>query len=149
MMIFPICFRTAAVDAPRAYERTGTLPTLILVIYIVLIGKKCVCSLLIPFSAGLRLQAPRTQPPFRAQLTQQPYRNGSSTASPEKTFQERVHEIRDTCSDPYPRLAVDARRISVAEFKSRYESMAELESVEDSVVVSGRFMPSGFLQLCT
>lgn len=50
--------------------------------------------------------------------------------------------IRKACPDPYPRLAVDARTLSVAEFKSRYDDrLAKLESVEDPVVVSGRFTP--------
>lgn len=91
------------------------------------------------FSAVLHLHTPRTQSPFWAtRLTPQPIRHGSSTASPEKAFQERVQEIRNACSDPYPRLAVDERTLSCAEFRSRYSELENNESVEDTVVVSGR-----------
>ncbi|KAJ5444371.1 Lysine--tRNA ligase [Penicillium daleae] len=99
-------------------------------------------------SAGLRPSNSRIQSPLGlAQLTPQLQfklqlefcRFASSNASPEKAFQERVQEIRNACAEPYPRLAVDSRTLSCAEFRSRYAHLKDNESVEeDSVVVSGR-----------
>ncbi|KAJ5807762.1 hypothetical protein N7474_009031 [Penicillium riverlandense] len=81
------------------------------------------------------LQTPRHQP----QLTKQPLRKGSTTASsPEKAFQERLHEISNACADPYPRLAVGPRSLSCEQFRARYGQLADNESVEDTVVVTGR-----------
>ncbi|KAJ5746624.1 hypothetical protein N7520_011806 [Penicillium odoratum] len=77
------------------------------------------------------------QPLIRAQLTQ-PFRNGSSASSPEKAFQERIQEIKSACADPYPRLVTDNRTISCKEFRSRYDGLANNDSVEDTVVLSGR-----------
>ncbi|KAJ5719131.1 hypothetical protein N7493_007586 [Penicillium malachiteum] len=65
-------------------------------------------------------------------------RNGSSTASPERAFQERVQQVKISQADPYPRLAVDKRTLSCADFRSKYEGLANNDSVEDTVVVSGR-----------
>ncbi|KAI2788926.1 Lysine--tRNA ligase [Penicillium oxalicum] len=79
--------------------------------------------------------APLTQPRLHPRVI----RFASSSASPEKAFQERVQEIRNACADPYPRLAVDSRTLSCADFRTRYAYLKENESVEeDSVVVSGR-----------
>ncbi|KAJ5859180.1 hypothetical protein N7534_004457 [Penicillium rubens] len=90
-------------------------------------------------SAGLRLaRQSRIQTPFTPRLTLQSIRKNSSTASPGKAFQERVQQIKDACSDPYPRLAVDTRTVSCAEFRSRYAKLADNDSVEDTVIVSGR-----------
>ncbi|KAJ5157075.1 Lysine--tRNA ligase [Penicillium canariense] len=73
------------------------------------------------------------------QLKLRSIRYSSSHASPEKAFQERVQEIRTVCAEPYPRLAVDSRTLSCAEFRSRYAHLKDNESVDaDSVVVSGR-----------
>ncbi|KAJ5893386.1 Nucleic acid-binding OB-fold, partial [Penicillium taxi] len=65
-------------------------------------------------------------------------RNGSSSSSPEKAFQERVLQVKDAQANPYPRLAVDQRTLSCAEFSSRFAGLANNESVEGMVVVSGR-----------
>ena len=54
-------------------------------------------------------------------------------------MQERIQQIKDACADPYPRLAVDTRTVSCAEFRSRYAELADNDSVEDTVIVSGRF----------
>lgn len=89
------------------------------------------------YSAGRCLQA-HTQPFIRAQLTQQSTRNSSSAASPERVFQQRVDQVKASTPDPYPRLAVDERTLSCAEFRSRYEGLADNDTVEDTVVVSGR-----------
>lgn len=97
-------------------------------------------QLLIPLSAGLRLQPTGTQSAFRRRLITQPTRNSSSAASPEKTFQARLEKVNQTYEVPYPRLAEDKRTVSVAEFLSRYDHLATEESGEDSVVVSGRFV---------
>lgn len=86
------------------------------------------------FSAGLRVT--RTQSPFRALLTQTT--RAASSASPSKAFRDRVQEINNACAEPYPRLAVDQRTLSCAEFRERYNDLANNESVEDTVVVSGR-----------
>lgn len=72
-----------------------------------------------------------------ARLTQ-PIRK-SSSASPAKALQERVQQIKDACADPYPRLAADQRTVSCAEIRSRYSELADNDTVEDTVVVSGRF----------
>ncbi|KAJ5636746.1 uncharacterized protein N7484_010059 [Penicillium longicatenatum] len=89
------------------------------------------------FSAG-RLQQTRIQPLIRVRLTQETIRNASSASSPEKSFQERVQGIKSAHADPYPRLAVDARTMSCKEFRSRYDGLANDDSVEDTVVISGR-----------
>ncbi|KAJ5477508.1 Lysine--tRNA ligase [Penicillium diatomitis] len=63
----------------------------------------------------------------------------SSNTSPKKAFQERMQEIRNACADPYPRLAVDSRTLSCADFRTRYAHLKENETVEeDSIVISGR-----------
>ncbi|KAJ5911775.1 Lysine--tRNA ligase [Penicillium subrubescens] len=101
-------------------------------------------------SAGLRPSNSRIQSPLglvpltpqhqlQHQLQLRSTRHSSSNASPGKAFQERVQEIRNACAEPYPRLAVDSRTLSCAEFRSRYAHLKDNESVEDdSVVVSGR-----------
>ncbi|KAJ9488912.1 hypothetical protein VN97_g4380 [Penicillium thymicola] len=90
-------------------------------------------------SAGLRLARPsRIQTSFTSRLTIQPIRKNGSTSSPGKALQDRVQQIKDACADPYPRLAVDARTVSCAEFRSRYAELADNDSVEDTVIVSGR-----------
>lgn len=61
-----------------------------------------------------------------------------SNSPPERAFQERVQEISQVGADPYPRLATDARTLSCGEFRSRYAQLANNESVEEPVVVSGR-----------
>ncbi|CAG7918272.1 unnamed protein product [Penicillium olsonii] len=91
---------------------------------------------------GLGLQCAGFRPASRVptqltRLTTQPIRK-SSSASPAKALQERVQQIRDACPDPYPRLAVDQRTLSCAEFRSRYNELADNDTVEDTVVVSGR-----------
>ncbi|CEJ54086.1 Putative Lysine--tRNA ligase [Penicillium brasilianum] len=87
----------------------------------------------IQFPLGLTSLTPQLQASIRST------RHASSTASPERAFQERVQEIRNACADPYPRLAVDSRTLSCAEFRTRYAHLKDNESVEeDSVVVSGR-----------
>ncbi|CAI7620358.1 unnamed protein product [Penicillium manginii] len=92
-------------------------------------------------STGLpnRIQSPRriaiTKTTIR--LTHQSSRSTAS-ASPGRAFQERVQEISQVSSDPYPRLATDARTVSCGEFRTRYAQLANNESVEESVVVSGR-----------
>lgn len=150
MMRLSHCFRTAADDPLGAYEQTGTL---------FLIFCHCFhfnCSFSIGeehkltwlCSAGLRpsnshLPSPLGLPQLTLQLQYQlqprSTRHASSSASPEKAFQERVQEIRNACAEPYPRLAVDSRTLSCAEFRSRYAHLKDNESVEDDrVVVSGR-----------
>ncbi|KAJ5586808.1 uncharacterized protein N7459_002573 [Penicillium hispanicum] len=62
----------------------------------------------------------------------------SSAASPEKTFQERVQEVNSTFANPYPRLAADTRSLTCHEFRTRYSELADNESVEETVVISGR-----------
>jgi lysyl-tRNA synthetase class 2 len=84
---------------------------------------------------GLRVTVTPTQSPFRARLTQA---RAASSASPDKAFQERVQEIKNACAEPYPRLPVDRRTLSCAEFRERYSGLSNNESVEDTVVVSGR-----------
>lgn len=90
--------------------------------------------------AGLHLTT-RAQSSFRTpRLTTQPLRHGSSGASPEKTFQERVQKIQNATSESYPRLPSDPRTLSCAEFRTRYSGLANNESVKDTVVVSGRIL---------
>ncbi|CDM26443.1 hypothetical protein DTO013E5_4820 [Penicillium roqueforti] len=91
-------------------------------------------------SAGLRLaRQSRIQTFFTSRLTTQPIRKHSSAVLPgKKALQDRVQQIKDACADPYPRLAVDTRTLSCAEFRSRYAELADNDSVEDTVIVSGR-----------
>lgn len=152
MMIYPTCFRTAAVDAFSAYERTGTLPILISYLSLILINfLQLHWDLADPIlSAGLRPFQSRFQSPLRTtRLTQQPLRKSSSPASPEKTFQERVQEVKSAFADPYPRLAADTRSLSCHEFRTRYSELADNESVEETVIISGRFSPVSGLYPCT
>jgi hypothetical protein len=144
------------------YERTGTIFLISIVFFssnrISLIGDNHKLTQLC--SAGLRPSNSRIQSPLGlAQLTPQLQfklqlefcRFASSNASPEKAFQERVQEIRNACAEPYPRLAVDSRTLSCAEFRSRYAHLKDNESVEeDSVVVSGRSpVPVLWISPCT
>ncbi|PLN78333.1 putative lysyl-tRNA synthetase [Aspergillus taichungensis] len=63
----------------------------------------------------------------------------SSTASPERAFQDRLREVQNAYADSYPRLASDSRTVSCAEFRERYNQLANNETVEDqSVIVHGR-----------
>lgn len=63
----------------------------------------------------------------------------SSAASPERVFQDRVQEVRNTFTDPYPRLPTDRRAVSCADFRARYAHLGNNETVEeDTVVVHGR-----------
>ena len=98
-----------------------------------------------------RIQSPLGLAQLTSQLQLQSCRFASSNASPEKAFQERVQEIRDACAEPYPRLAVDSRTLSCAEFRARYAHLKDNESVEeDSVVVSGRSsVPVLWISPCT
>ncbi|KAJ5338629.1 hypothetical protein N7452_005357, partial [Penicillium brevicompactum] len=86
--------------------------------------------------AGTGIRSASRVPTQFTRLTQ-PIRK-SSSASPAKALQERVQQIKDACADPYPRLAVDTRTVSCAEVRSRYSELADNETVEDTVVVSGR-----------
>ncbi|KAE8351165.1 hypothetical protein BDV28DRAFT_25005 [Aspergillus coremiiformis] len=66
-------------------------------------------------------------------------RSSSSAASPERAFKERLQEVRNACSDPYPRLATDSRSVSCSEFRDRYGHLENNDTVEGaSVVVRGR-----------
>lgn len=65
-------------------------------------------------------------------------RNISTEASPENAFKERLQKIKNSHPEPYPRLATDSRRISCAEFLSRYNHLANNETVDDVVVLHGR-----------
>lgn len=67
-------------------------------------------------------------------------RNSSTEASPENDFKERVEKIKETQREPYPRLASDSRRISCAEFRSRYSHLTNNETGDDIVVLHGRFL---------
>ncbi|KAJ5363900.1 Lysine--tRNA ligase, partial [Penicillium cataractarum] len=92
-----------------------------------------------PFNSRIQSPLGLTQLTPQSQVSIRSTRHASSTASPEKAFQERVQEIRNACVEPYPRLAVDSRTLSCAEFRTRYAHLKDNESVEeDSVVVSGR-----------
>lgn len=66
-------------------------------------------------------------------------RNGSTEASPENAFKERVQKIKEAHPEPYPRLRTDNRRISCKEFLSRYNHLANNETVDGIVVLYGRF----------
>lgn len=150
MMRLSYCFRTAADDPFGAYEKIGTqflnFSSFIFFNCSFSVGEKYKLTWLC--SAGLRpsnsrLQSPLGLPQLTLQLQYQlrlrSTRHASSSASPEKAFQERVQEIRNACAEPYPRLAVDSRTLSCAEFRSRYAHLKDNESVEDAcVVVSGR-----------
>ncbi|KAJ5455354.1 hypothetical protein N7475_010475 [Penicillium sp. IBT 31633x] len=89
-------------------------------------------------STRLRLASQSRVQTLTSRLITQPIRNSSSTASPKKAFQERVQQIQGAWADPYPRLAVDKRTVSCAEFRTRYAELANNDSVEDTVIVSGR-----------
>ncbi|KAJ5574584.1 hypothetical protein N7450_008483 [Penicillium hetheringtonii] len=73
--------------------------------------------------------------PTTTRLTHQPARG---SASPERAFQERIQEISQVSADPYPRLVSDVRTVSCGEFRTRYAKLANNESVDEPVVVSGR-----------
>lgn len=60
-----------------------------------------------------------------------------------------MEKINQTYQVPYPRLAVDKRTVSVADFLSRYDHLGMEESAENWVVVSGRLRLSGLLHSCT
>ena len=69
-------------------------------------------------------------------------RNSSTAASPERAYQVRLQEVQEACPEPYPRLAADQRSLSCSDFTTRYNHLANNETVEnDSVVVNGRFGP--------
>ncbi|KAJ6144270.1 hypothetical protein N7470_008165 [Penicillium chermesinum] len=97
-------------------------------------------------SAGRQLHSPRISP-LRASLTQQTTRYASSASSPEKAFQERLLEVKAACPEPYPRLAVDQRTLSCAEFRTQYDGLANNDSVEEIVVVSGFLLLAGWERL--
>ncbi|GFF33144.1 lysyl-tRNA synthetase [Aspergillus lentulus] len=66
-------------------------------------------------------------------------RHSSSTASPEKAFRYRLEEVKNACSDPYPRLSSDNRSLSCAAFRDRYSHLTSNQTVEDdTVIVNGR-----------
>ncbi|PKX89514.1 putative lysyl-tRNA synthetase [Aspergillus novofumigatus IBT 16806] len=66
-------------------------------------------------------------------------RHSSSAASPDKAFRHRLEEVRNACSDPYPRLPSDNRSLSCAAFRDRYSHLTSNQTVEDdTVVINGR-----------
>lgn len=66
-----------------------------------------------------------------------------STQSPvEPGFESRVQEIKAAVSDAYPRLESNANRLSIEEFRIRYDYLEPNQVVEeDEVVVQGRLRP--------
>ncbi|KAI9374836.1 hypothetical protein BJX61DRAFT_246478 [Aspergillus egyptiacus] len=68
-----------------------------------------------------------------------PARWNSSTASPERAFKQRLQEVKESCPDPYPRHRGSETSVDCSEFRSRYNHLANNETVEeDSVTVNGR-----------
>ncbi|KAL4911977.1 hypothetical protein BDW62DRAFT_195728 [Aspergillus aurantiobrunneus] len=66
-------------------------------------------------------------------------RRWNSAVSPERGFQYRVQEVREACPDPYPRLKNTNTSVDCSEFRSRYNHLANNETVEnDAVIVNGR-----------
>lgn len=71
-----------------------------------------------------------------------PARYHSTQPPVEPGFESRVQEIQAAVSDAYPRLESNANRLSIEEFRTRYDYL-ELNQVveEDKVVVQGRLRP--------
>ncbi|KAL4806891.1 hypothetical protein BDV18DRAFT_138406 [Aspergillus unguis] len=66
-------------------------------------------------------------------------RRWNTTASPEHAFERRVEEVKKACADPYPRLQKSSSLVACSEFRSRYNHLANNETVEDdTVTVNGR-----------
>lgn len=66
----------------------------------------------------------------------------SSTASPEHAFQHRLQEVKESCPDPYPRFGTSSTSVTCSEFRSRYNQLANNETVEvDTVTVNGTSWP--------
>ncbi|OGE51844.1 hypothetical protein PENARI_c012G12039 [Penicillium arizonense] len=68
-------------------------------------------------------------------LTQHIRMNSSSS---EKAMQDRYQQLKYICGDPYPRLKVNKNTLTVPEFRSRYSELANNDTVETTVSVSGR-----------
>ncbi|KAL2003328.1 hypothetical protein VTN02DRAFT_4238 [Thermoascus thermophilus] len=76
-----------------------------------------------------------SQRPFLSSIT----RYSTATASPEKAFRDRVQEVKNACPEPYPRLPPDGRSLSCSEFRSKYDYLADNETIEDdTVTINGR-----------
>ncbi|KAL2821390.1 hypothetical protein BDW59DRAFT_150239 [Aspergillus cavernicola] len=68
-----------------------------------------------------------------------PRRWSTSAASPERAYQQRLQEVKESCPDPYPRFLRSDTSVECSEFRSRYNHLANNETVEDdSVTVNGR-----------
>ncbi|KAJ6056511.1 hypothetical protein N7444_005609 [Penicillium canescens] len=83
-------------------------------------------------SAGSRLARP-CRPTWT--LTQHIRMNSSSS---EKAMQDRYQQLKYICGDPYPRLKVNKNTLTLPEFRSRYSGLANNDTVETTVSVSGR-----------
>jgi lysyl-tRNA synthetase class 2 len=53
-------------------------------------------------------------------------------------MQDRYQQLKYICGDPYPRLKVNKNTLTLPEFRSRYSELANNDTVETTVSVSGR-----------
>lgn len=144
MMISPTCFRTAAVDVFGQMNATDFKSDQFSKFLLCLLHLNChldtaniVLSTALPYRIQSPLRIATITTTATTRLTHQAARSTAS-ASPDRAFQERVQEISQVSSDPYPRLVTDARTVSCGEFRTRYAHLGNNESVEEPVVVSGR-----------
>jgi hypothetical protein len=89
--------------------------------------------------------------PWRVEYLSLPanVRQSSGVTSPEKAFSARVQEIKDSCSDPYPRLPPDTRSVSCSAFRSRYAGLENDQTVDHTVVINGRSLLLAGWLACT
>jgi lysyl-tRNA synthetase class 2 len=55
-------------------------------------------------------------------------------------MQDRYQQLKYICGDPYPRLKEKPNTLTLSEFRSRYDGLANKETVETTVSVSGRLL---------
>ncbi|OJD10779.1 hypothetical protein ACJ73_09700, partial [Blastomyces percursus] len=91
----------------------------------------------IPFPSGTAIQ--QTFRPVRWSSSNTPTVSEADSVSDKKGWKNRIAEIKNVYSEPYPRLSVDKRSISCDEFHSKYKHITPNETAEqDSVVIYGR-----------
>ncbi|OJJ47793.1 hypothetical protein ASPZODRAFT_24683 [Penicilliopsis zonata CBS 506.65] len=87
----------------------------------------------LPRSCGTVHPLPRITPKCTSHVLST--RSSSTAPSPENAFKARLQEIKNSCPEPYPRLATDARTLSCAEFRARYSRLDNNETVDEDTVV--------------
>lgn len=95
--------------------------------------------------SAIKVSTPLSLPrpiPHVLSWRERPARYHSTQTPVEPGFESRVQEIKAAVSDAYPRLESNANRLSIEEFRIRYDYLEPNQVVEeDKVVVQGRLRP--------